>query len=138
MVAWIAVIVLCFGLTCGAQNAPPFAVSNPRHQKLPLEEASRIYDSACTLVARTIRPEQPPHLQPKFTLVLGAENDEVVRDGAGSEVHLKTWNSVNFAQAVVVLASREILKTDDVRDLVRAAVLSARASVSVSELRRKQ
>jgi hypothetical protein len=137
MVGWTGVIVL-LGVVCPAQNASPFVVSNPKHQKLPIEEASRIYDSACTLVARAIRPEQPPHLQPKFTLVLGAQNDEIVRDGAGSEVHLKTWNSVNFAQAVVMLASREILKTDDVRELVRAAVLSARASVSISELRQKQ
>jgi len=103
--------------------------------KLPVDEAARIYTSACALVARTIRPEKPPHLQPKFILVLGSQADEMVRDGEMSEVHLKTWNSANFAEAVVMLAAREILKNDDVQDIVRTAVLSAKASVSVSELR---
>ena len=126
-------VFLCSG--CVAQSSPPFAVSNPKHMKLPVDEAARIYTSACALVARTIRPEKPPHLQPKFILVLGSQADEMVRDGEMSEVHLKTWNSANFAEAVVMLAAREILKNDDVQDIVRTAVLSAKASVSVSELR---
>lgn len=120
---------------CVAQNSLPFEVSNPKHQKLPLDEAGRIYSSACALAARTIRPERPPHLRPKFTLVLGATDDQMVRDEAGSEIHLRVWNAATFAQAVVMLAAREILRSEDVDDIVRTAVLSARASVSVSDLR---
>jgi hypothetical protein len=125
--------VLCAG--CMAQSALPFEVSNPKHQKLPVDEAGKIYISACALAARAIRPERPPHLRPKFTLVLGAADDQMVREEAGSEIHLKVWNPANFAQAVVMLAAREILKNEDVEEIVRTAVISARASVSVSDLR---
>jgi hypothetical protein len=126
-------VVLCAG--CVAQSSLPFEVSNPKHQKLPVDEAGRIYVSACALAARTIRPERPPHLRPRFTLVLGAANDQMVRDEAGSEIHLKVWNAATFAHAVVMLAAREILRNEDVEDIVRTAVLSAQASVSVRDLR---
>jgi len=116
-------------------QTPPFEVSNPKHQKLPMDEAGRIYTSACALAARAIRPERPPHLRPTFTLVLGAADDQLVREKAGSEIHLKAWNPANFARAVVMLAAREILKNEDVEDIVRTAVMSEQASVSVSDLR---
>jgi hypothetical protein len=118
-----------------AQSSLPFDVSNPKHKKWPGDEASRIYVSACELVARTIRPEKPPHLRPRFVLVLGAQDNEMVRDGVVSEIHLKTWNSTHFAEAVVLMATREVLKNEDVADIVRYAVISAQASVSVRDLR---
>lgn len=127
------IAVLC--PDCVAQSPLPFEVSNPKHQKLPIDEAGRIYISACSLAARTIRPERPAHLRPKFTLVMGAADDQMVRDEAGSEIHLKVWNPATFAQAVVILAAREILKNEDVEGIVRTAVLSAQASVSVNDLR---
>jgi hypothetical protein len=52
-----------------------------------------------------------------------------------SEIHLKVWNPANFAQAVVILEAREVLKNEDVEDIVHTAVLSAQASVSVRDLR---
>jgi hypothetical protein len=131
-------VILIAALLCSAgmaQSSLPFEVSNPKHQKLPVEEAGKIYISACALAARAVRPERPPHLRPKFTLVLGAADDQMVREEAASEIHLKVWNPANFAQAVVMLATREILKNEDVQDIVRTAVISARASVSVSDLR---
>src|SRR5882724_4863650 len=82
-------LVLAFPTAAHAQDSLPFAVSNPKHQKWGMEEAGRIYLSACALVARTVRPERPPHLHPGFVLVLGAENDETVRTGTVSEIHLK-------------------------------------------------
>jgi len=87
---------------------------------------------------RRIAPERPPHLQPKFILVLGPSEDQMLRDGAGSEIHLKAWSPGSFAQDVVLLASREVLKSDDVQDIVRTVVLSAQASVSVRELKQGQ
>lgn len=125
--------VVCAG--CVAQTPLPFDVSNPKRQRLPVDEAGKIYVSACALAARAIRPERPPHLRPRFTLVLGAADDQMVREEAGSEIHLKVWNPATFAQAVVMLAAREILKNEDVEEIVRTAVLSARASVSVGDLR---
>lgn len=131
-------IVAVLDSSCASQSLLPFEVSNSRNQKWPAEEAGRIYFSACELVARAIRPEKPPHLHPRFVLVLGAHDNETVRNGAVSEIHLKTWNSGTFAQAVVIMAAREILKGDEVANLTRDTLISAQASVSWTELKRKQ
>jgi hypothetical protein len=70
-------------------------------------------------------------------LVLGAQNNETVRDGKISEVRLKSWDPSAFAQAVVILAAREILSPDDMLHITRDALTYARASVSVSDLRQE-
>jgi hypothetical protein len=137
---------LSFGLVvilagvCAAQTPSPlpFAVSNPKHLALPLDQANRIYSSACELVARSIRPEKPPRLTPKFLLVLGADADETLRSGPNSEVHLREWNAARFAEAMVLMASREILKGEDVTNLTRDTLVAAQASVSVSELKQQK
>lgn len=118
-----------------AQTGLPFQVSNPKHKKWPEEEAVRIYFSACELAARAIRPEQPPHLHPKFVLVLGANDNETIRYGDMSEIHLKNWRPDGFAQAVVVMAVREVLPNEKVAELVRTAILSSETSVSIRELK---
>jgi hypothetical protein len=119
-----------------AQSSLPFEVSNPKNKKWPAEEASRIYDSACARVARAIRPDSPPHLHPQFVLVLGARDNETVRNGSVAEIRLKAWNAPSFAEAVVIMAIREVLNTEEVTNITRAALISAQASVSVSQLRR--
>jgi len=119
------------------QEATPFAVSNPKNRKWPVDEATRIYFSACDRVARSIRPVNPPRLHPSFVLVLGAPDNETVRDGKVSEVRLKSWNPAAFAQAVVILAAREILSSDDVAHITRDALTYAQATASVSDLRQE-
>jgi hypothetical protein len=119
-----------------AQTALPFQVANPKHKQWPADEAARIYSSACELAARAIRPEQPPHLRPKFVLVLGADANETVRYGDVSELRLQKWESVKFAQAVVVMAIREVVPNDQIPGLVRSAVLSSQATVTAKELAR--
>jgi hypothetical protein len=121
-----------------AQAVVPFEVQNPKHLNWSTEEAVRIYSSACELVARSIRPEKPPRLSPRFVLVLGAREDETVRRGATSEVRLKTWNPARFAEAMVVVTLREIFKNEDITNLTRDTLIAAQASASVSELARKQ
>lgn len=144
---WLAIRMLFALLICAAgmlkatlsaQTALPFEVSNPKHINWSTDEAGRIYMSACELVARSIRPERPPRLVPKFVLVLGASEDETVRKGSRSEVRLKTWNPVRFAKAMVLMATREIFKDDDVEHLTRDTLITARASVSVGELKQKK
>ena len=119
-------------------NAAPFGVSNPKNKKWPADEGARIYFSACDRVARTIRPTDPPHLRPSFVLVLGAQKNETVRDGKVSEVRLKEWDESAFAQAVVVLAAREIISPEDMAHLTHETLTYARASVSVGDLREEQ
>jgi hypothetical protein len=141
-------VVLCglIGLFCVAagsgqnvaQGSLPFEVSNPKHLKWPVAEAGRIYVSACELVARAVRPERPPRLQPKFVLVLGAGANQIVRNDGNSEIHLTKWDPGQFAEAMVVLTTREVVKNEDVRELARSALIAAEATVSVSELKEKR
>jgi hypothetical protein len=131
----LALILVGAGSISGAQDSLPFEVSNPKNQKLPANEAGRIYFSACERVARAIRPESPPHLHPKFVLVLGAKDNETVRRGAVAEVHLKAWDSASFAEAVVLMAAREILNAQDLTTITREALLDAQSSVTVSDLK---
>jgi hypothetical protein len=121
-----------------AQGSLPFEVSNPKHLKWPVAEAGRIYASACELVARAVRPERPPRLQPKFVLVLGAGANQIVRNDGTSEIHLTKWDPGQFAEAMVVLTTREVVKNEDVRELARSALIAAEATVSVSELKEKR
>lgn len=134
--------VAMFSVIVSAQDSLsvplPFEVSNPKHLEWSTDEAGRIYMSACELVARSVRPEKPPRLTPKFRLVLGTKEDATLHDGAGSEVHLKTWNPARFAEAMVLMASREILKTEDIVHLTHDTLRAAEATVSVNELKAKK
>jgi hypothetical protein len=136
----LACAIALFGLSAIAQTSDtlPFAVSNPKHLAWSTEQANRIYASACELVARTIRPEKPPKLAPKFLLVLGTAQNETLRSGPTAEVHLKEWNPARFAEAMVLMATREIIKNDDLANLTRDTLVAARASVSVTELKQKK
>jgi hypothetical protein len=131
-------LLLLVTAVCGcAQNTLPFEVSNPGNKKWSPAEATRIYDSACDLLARTIRPEKPPHLRPKFRLVLGAESDQFVNEGGLIEVHLKFWNPEKFAEGVVVVAVREVLRADELARVVHQSVSLAASTISVHELGRQ-
>jgi hypothetical protein len=136
----LCLVALLEAFTTAQDSSSPllFEVSNPKHLTLPQDEANRIYSSACELVARSIRPEKPPRLAPKFVLVLGADADETLRSGPTSEIHLREWNSARFAEAMVLMATREILKGEDVVHLTRDTLMAAQASVSVNELRRQK
>jgi hypothetical protein len=128
-------VILALAGNCAAQIPLPFQVSNPKHEKWPQEEAVKIYFSACDQAARAVRPEKPPQLHPNFVLVLGTSKDETVRYDDIAEVHLKNWKPESFAEAVVLMAIREVLSRDKVADVVRSVVLSSRSSVSVEELK---
>jgi hypothetical protein len=129
-----AVLLAWLSSTAFAQSTLPFEVSNPQTKKWSPVEAGRIYVSACGLVAREIRPERPPRLRPKFLLVLGSNNDQVVINRGLSEIHLKSWNPEYFAQGVVLLAAREILQADEMAKISHHAVADAQATVSLAEL----
>jgi len=125
----------CFGIA--QQNALPFEVSNPNHKKWEPAEASRIYNSACDLLARTIRPEKPPVLRPKFRLVLGAEADQFVNEGGVVEVQLKNWNPEKFAEGVVVVAVRGVVQEEELAKVVHQSVVLADSTINARELGRR-
>jgi hypothetical protein len=116
------------------QSATPFEVENPKKQSWGPAEARRIYNSACNLVARSIRPDKPPHLEPRFRLVLGTDDDEFVRDGSVVEIHLKSWNAEKFAEGVVYVAIRDVLQSDDLARIAHQSVVLADSTLDVHEL----
>jgi hypothetical protein len=117
-----------------AQSDSPFVVQNQKKKKFPAAEAARIYDAVCVVVAREIRPEHPPLLQPHFTLVLGADKDELIQQNQVAELRLTSWDREKFSQAVVVMAVREILKGNNVSLLSRRALAWTDAVVPLAEL----
>jgi hypothetical protein len=135
--AWLLVMTISLG-AAHAQNALPFEVSNPKNKKWSPREAGRIYASACDLLARTVRPENPPQLHPQLLLVLGTDADEYVRDGPVNKVHLKSWNPEKFAEAVVLGAVREVLRTDDLKRVAHESVSLADATITANDLKAQQ
>ena len=135
MLALCAILVL--SVSACSQTTTHFEVSNPKKLQWSMDQAERIYASACELVAKSLRPEKPPRLAPKFLLVLGADQDEMLHNGTTAEIRLKSWNPARFAQAMVLMATREILKSDDLEHLTRDTLIAAGASVSVGDLKRK-
>ena len=133
--AFLIVVIAVSTFVAHAQSPLPFEVSNPKNQKWSPVEAGRIYTSACELLARTVRPENPPQLHPHLLLVLGSDQDEFVRDGGVNKVHLKSWNPEKFAEAVVLGAVREVLRTDELKRVAHQSVSLADATVSPSELK---
>jgi hypothetical protein len=135
----VAFFLILFFTVCMARAQEtnlPFEVSNPKHKKLPEAQAMRIYTWACNILARSLRPEKPPELHPKFRLVLGTEQDEFVRDSTNAEIHLKNWNAEKFAQAVVVVALRDMVHGQDLAKIAHESVSMADATVDVHELSR--
>ena len=130
----IVFLTAVFSSSAFAQSDGPFAIRNQKNRKFPVSEASRIYEAVCIVVAREVRPEHPPLLQPHFTLVLGAGKDELVQQNQMAELHLTDWDREKFAQAVVVLAVREILKGDSVPLLSRRALAWTDAVVPMADL----
>jgi len=131
-------VVMALSSCAWSQDELPFTVSNPRHKKWFPDDAVKIYNSACDLVARTVRPEKPPRLRPKFLLVLGSDNDEFVNLSPEMEVHLKSWNPAKFAEAVALVASREVVPPDDMKRIVTLSVALANSSVSVKQLKQNR
>lgn len=135
----LAAVIIFIGLVAGTSYAAPpdlpFEVANTAHKKWSPDEAVRIYEAACTLVARSVNVERPPHLHPRFLLVLGSDADEIVRTDNRAEIHLKVWDPDKFAEAATIMATRDLIQRTDIRSIARQSVVSAHATTSVTELR---
>lgn len=117
-----------------SESGAPFEVETQKNKNFPAAEAARIYNAVCVVVAREIRPEHPPLLQPRFKLVLGADKDELIQNNDVTEIRLESWDREKYAQAVVILAGREILKTKHISQLSRRALAWTDAVVPMSDL----
>jgi len=137
VIAFLLILFSAVGLVHAQESTLPFGVSNPKNKKWPEAQAVRIYTWACDLLARSIRPEKPPQLHPKFVLVLGADGDEYVRDTNTTEIHLKNWSPEKFAQGVMVVALRDLVQGQDLAKLAHQSVSLADATVDARELSRR-
>jgi hypothetical protein len=132
----ICALIISLHPNTTAQVTLPFEVSNPKHLHWSMEEAGRIYDSACNLVARSLRREKSLQSQPRFLLVLGAKADQTVRLGETAEIHLKKWSPARFAEAMVILSLHSAVRNDDVIRLAHETLSAAESTVTVQELQR--
>jgi len=131
----VLLMVITASLAMAQVSDPlPFEVQNPHGKHWSSEEAGRIYLSACDLVARSIRPDKPPHLQPRFRLLLGAESDQFVRSDSVNEIQLKSWDPQKFAEGVVAVAIRDMLHGEDLLRIAHQSVILANSTLDVRKL----
>jgi len=126
----IAALILMFAGVCAAQEG--LTVETKGKQSWPAEEAQKIYLSSCSAVQREYRVAHA--LNPKLKLVLGAEKNELTYDQR--EIRLKKWDSLLFAQGVVVMAFDDLMSLDQRLEIARRAVGWADATVSAAQLGR--
>jgi len=106
-----------------------------------MREAENLYKSACAVVLHDFH-NSVGELHPHFTVVIGADRDEVQglmvqtdRVRGNAELRMKKWNPTVFAQGVVVLAFDELLTADVINQLGSRAVRYSAATVNVVELK---
>jgi len=95
-----------------------------------MREAEKLYFSTCAVVRREFPGSG--ELRPRFTLLLGADRDEVHRQ---TEIWLRQWHPGLFAQGVAVLAFDQLLTSDLVRKLAKRGIQQSNATVDVSDLK---
>jgi hypothetical protein len=122
-----AVVLLSLATMCLAQEG--LTVESKGKQKLPVAEAQKIYASACAVVQREFGAIRP--VMPRVTLVLGADKNQVGFDER--QIRLTKWDRGAFAQAVVILASSDIV-LDRRLSLAKRALTWADATVDVKQL----
>lgn len=106
-------------------------IRNLRKQAIPYGEAQTIYLAACTVVEQEFRRTDP--VRPALTLLLGSEVEGLFY--AQRQVQLKKWDKYQFAEGVIMLAVADMLPRDKKLSLTKLAVLEAKATVDVSELK---
>jgi len=133
-----AIVTLLFlASTCAAQSSSDgsFSVRHVTEHSHPLtavqmHEAEKLYRNACAAVQRDLHIGV--ELRPRFTVLLGAPNNEVHN---GAEIWLTKWNPQMFVEGAVVVAFDQVLTPDAIKRLAKRAILDSNAMVDVTELR---
>jgi hypothetical protein len=113
-----------------------FSVHHSKHANFSLSreqmrEAESLYHSACVVVHQDFH-SSPGIVHPHFTVVIGAETNEVHNM---EEIRMKKWNPTMFAEGVVILAYQQELTADKVKQLSNRAVRYSNATVDVAGLK---
>jgi hypothetical protein len=100
-----------------------------------MREAESIYRTACAVVRREFHGG-PSELHPHFTVVIGAERNQVyTRHSPADEIWMKKWDPMVFAQGVVVLTFDEMLPPDLIVQLGNRAFRQSNDAVGVAGLK---
>ena len=119
-------------IVCGEFSiAQSFSVRNPKQLKFPDAEANRIYRSAADAIQQEFQQSEP--LRPEFTLVLGAEHNQL--DVEAKELRLVKWDQNLFARGVVLFSFEQLMPEQRSTRLAQRAVSEARATVNTEEAR---
>lgn len=113
-----------------------FSVHHSKHANFSLSraqmrEAESLYHSACVVVDQDFHSSPGP-VHPHFTVVIGAETNEVHNM---EEIRMRKWNPTIFAEGVVILAYQQELTADKVKQLGNRAVRYSNATVDVAALK---
>src|SRR5579872_5900237 len=113
-----------------------FSVHHSKHANFSLSraqmrEAESLYHSACVVVDQDFHSSPGP-VHPHFTVVIGAETNEVHNM---EEIRMRKWNPTIFAEGVVILAYQQELTADKVKQLGNRAVRYSNAIVDVAALK---
>ena len=135
MVKTVVAVFFLVSSSFGQSSDSLFNVRYTKHAHFVLSasqigEAEKLYQTACAVVQRELHTDKSLH--PRFTVVLGAERDELHAD---AELWLKKWNPALFTQAVVVLSFDEMLPIDLRIQLTKRALQYNAATVDFSQLK---
>jgi hypothetical protein len=133
-----AIVTIFFLLSTGFAQTSSDGSFSVRHITMPgvsltpaqMHEAEKLYRNACAVVRRDFHSRIELH--PRFTVVLGAELNEV---HGRTEIWLTKWNPAMFTQGVVVVAFDQVLTADVVKQLAIRAVQYSNATVDVAEIK---
>ena len=102
-----------------------------------MRQAENLYSLVCAVVKEDFH-SGAVELHPHFTVLIGAQRNEVhtrpVRSEGGAELWMKKWNPMVFAQGVVVLAFDEMLTRDVITRLGNRALRYSNATVDVADI----
>jgi hypothetical protein len=138
----VTLLILASTVLAQSSSDGSFSVRHAKHANFSLSqaqmhEAETLYRSTCKAVQETFHSDVELH--PHFTVIIGANRDEVHSGGmkvdSGLEIWMKKWNSTVYAQGVVVLAFQQLLTDDMVKRLERQAIRSSNATVDVAGLK---
>lgn len=140
---FVTLIVLASAGLAQSSSDGSFSVRHSKNANVSLSpaemrQAENLYSMACAVVKHDFH-SGAGELHPRFTVVIGAENNEVhsarMKHDSDAELWMKKWNPMVFAQGVVVLAFDEMLTRDVITQLGNRAVRYSNATVDASDFK---
>ena len=124
----VRVVIVVFGMVVACWGQNYFATEGKGKQHFPAAEADRLYLSACSAVQTEFRTAVS--VRPNFTLVLGAEKNEV--EFKTRQIRLTNWDPYLFTEGVVIFASEDLMDVKERMVMTRRAINLADATVNVA------